>query len=153
MEGVSTAWSIEIQDPPESIYQSANENQQGENGLAEEGTSAVTIFEQTISDPKRGAANPHGTTTKIEVEATDLQEFFAAQVEKLEELKAKDEKENLSQPVPQLEMSPMADEGKVNDHIGPVQFNMGGIQVDADDMLKKLRVSTQSAPCCHPRHS
>lgn len=26
----------------------------------------------------------------------------------------------------------------MNDHIGPVQVNMGGIQVDADDMLKKL---------------
>jgi dynein light intermediate chain 1 len=38
-------------------------------------------------------------------------------------------------------MSPMDDQGRVNEHIGPVQFNMGGIQVDADDMLKKLRVS------------
>ena len=33
-------------------------------------------------------------------------------------------------------------ERKVNEHIGPVQFNMGGIQVDADDMLQRLRV------CC-----
>ncbi|KAJ5146063.1 Dynein family light intermediate chain [Penicillium bovifimosum] len=139
MEGVSTAWSIEIQDPPEPIHQSTDGSQQNENGLAEEGTSAVTMFEQTIIDPKRGTANPHGSTTKIEIETSDLQDFFAAQVEKLEELRAKDEKENLNQPTPQLEMSPMADEGKVNDHIGPVQFNMGGIQVDADDMLKKLR--------------
>lgn len=145
MEGVSTAWSIEIQDPPESIYQSTDDNQQSENGLADEGTSAVTMFEQTINDPKRGTANPHGNTTKIEIETTDLQDFFATQVEKLEDLKAKDEKENSNQPAPQLEMSPMADEGKVNDHIGPVQFNMGGIQVDADDMLKKLRVSTRPA--------
>ncbi len=28
---------------------------------------------------------------------------------------------------------------QVNEHIGPVQFNMGGIQVDADDMLRKLK--------------
>lgn len=33
-------------------------------------------------------------------------------------------------------------EGKVNEHIGPVQFNMGGIQVDADDMLQRLKVRT-----------
>lgn len=150
MEGVSTAWSIEIQESPESIYQSTDDNQQGENGVAEEGTSAVTMFELTINDPKRGTSNPHGNTTKIEVETTDLQEFFATQVEKLEDLKAKDEKENSNQPTPQLEMSPMADEGKVNDHIGPVQFNMGGIQVDADDMLKKLRVSTRPARHHHP---
>ncbi|KAJ5575954.1 hypothetical protein N7535_002880 [Penicillium sp. DV-2018c] len=139
MEGVSTAWSIEIQDPPEPVYQSTDDSQQNDNGLAEEGTSAVTMFEQTITDPKRGTANPHSSTTKIEVETSDLQDFFAAQVEKLEELKAKDEKEHQNQPTPQLEMSPMVDDGKVNDHIGPVQFNMGGIQVDADDMLKKLR--------------
>jgi dynein light intermediate chain 1 len=34
------------------------------------------------------------------------------------------------------------DEGRVNEHIGPVQFNMGGIQVDADDMLQRLKVCT-----------
>ncbi|KAL8662039.1 MAG: hypothetical protein Q9168_008315, partial [Polycauliona sp. 1 TL-2023] len=32
-----------------------------------------------------------------------------------------------------------ATEGKVNEHIGPVQFNMGGIQVDADEMVKHLK--------------
>ena len=26
------------------------------------------------------------------------------------------------------------------EHIGPVQFNMGGIQVDADDMVQRLKV-------------
>jgi dynein light intermediate chain 1, cytosolic len=34
----------------------------------------------------------------------------------------------------------VGDEGRVNEHIGPVQFNMGGIQVDADDMLQRLKV-------------
>jgi dynein light intermediate chain 1, cytosolic len=29
----------------------------------------------------------------------------------------------------------------VLEHIGPVQFNMGGIQVDADDMVQRLMVS------------
>ncbi|KAL9002800.1 MAG: hypothetical protein Q9188_004303 [Gyalolechia gomerana] len=28
---------------------------------------------------------------------------------------------------------------RVNEHIGPVQFNMGGIQVDADEMVRKLK--------------
>ncbi|KAK9859626.1 hypothetical protein MYU51_013787 [Penicillium brevicompactum] len=141
MEGVSTAWSIEIQDPPESIYQTTNSAQENEHGLAEDGTSAVTTFEQTIYDPKQGTvgANPNNNSTKIEIESTDLQDFFANQANILEDLKARDDKEHTTQQAPQLEMSPMADEGKVNEHIGPVQFNMGGIQVDADDMLKKLR--------------
>ena len=143
MEGVSTAWSIEIQDPPESIYQTSNSAQESENALAEDGTSAVTTFEQTIHDPKQGTvgANSNSNSTKIEVETADLQDFFATQANILEELKAKDDKEHTTPNAPQLEMSPMADEGKVNEHIGPVQFNMGGIQVDADDMLKKLKVS------------
>ena len=34
----------------------------------------------------------------------------------------------------------LPDEARVNEHIGPVQFNMGGIQVDADDMLQRLKV-------------
>ncbi|KAL9589012.1 MAG: hypothetical protein Q9179_007993 [Wetmoreana sp. 5 TL-2023] len=28
---------------------------------------------------------------------------------------------------------------KVNEHIGPIQFNMGGIQVDAEEMVRKLK--------------
>lgn len=31
----------------------------------------------------------------------------------------------------------------MNEHIGPVQVNMGGIEVDADDMLKKLKSSRE----------
>lgn len=153
MEGVSTAWSIEIQDPPESIYQTTNSAQENEHGLAEDGTSAVTTFEQTIYDPKQGTvgANPNNNSTKIEIESTDLQDFFANQANILEDLKARDDKEHTTQQAPQLEMSPMADEGKVNEHIGPVQFNMGGIQVDADDMLKKLRVSTSQPGHLHLR--
>lgn len=140
MEGTSTAWSIEIQDPPEPLDQSAD-SAEGED----DGTSAVTVFEQTIKDPKRDTSIAHPTATtrgpKIEVETNDMQSFLADQVDLLEQLRAEDEKERANQQFPQLEMSPM-DEGKVNEHIGPVQFNMGGIQVDADDMLKKLRVCT-----------
>ena len=33
-----------------------------------------------------------------------------------------------------------SEEGRVSEHIGPVRFNMGGIQVDADDMLQRLKV-------------
>lgn len=142
MEGVSTAWSIEIQDAPEPLEQSQDAGQQSEN--AEDGTSAVMVFEQTIQDPRRDNSIAHPATAngnKIEVETSDMQGFLAKQVELLDQLRADDDKERSSQPTPQLEMSPMEDEGRVNEHIGPVQFNMGGIQVDAEDMLKKLKVS------------
>lgn len=144
MEGVSTAWSIEIQDAPEPLVPSHNAGQQSEN--PEDGTSAVIVFEQTIQDPKRDTSIAHPATlngNQIEVETSDMQGFLAKQVELLEQLRADDDKERSTQPTPQLEMSPMEDEGRVNEHIGPVQFNMGGIQVDAEDMLKKLKVSTK----------
>lgn len=148
MEGASTAWSIEIQDAPEPLEPSAETAPRDENAEADDGTSAVTVFEQTIQDPKRDTTIAHPSSiangTKIEVDTSGTQGFLAKQVEVLEQLKAEDEKDRSNQETPQLEMSPMDDQGKVNEHIGPVQFNMGGIQVDADDMLKKLRVST-----CH----
>jgi dynein light intermediate chain 1 len=150
MEGVSTAWSIEIQDPPEPIDQPS----ESDNGPGEDGTSAVRVFEQTINDPKRDTSiahpNSNNNGTKIEIETSDIQSFLSGQVEILEKLKAEDEKDRANQATPQLEMSPMDDEGKVNEHIGPVQFNMGGIQVDADDMLKKLRVR-HPHPSIRPR--
>ncbi|KAL1974599.1 hypothetical protein VTN31DRAFT_4803 [Thermomyces dupontii] len=138
IEGVGNAWSIEIQDPL------GTEDQKPE---ADDGSSAVAIYEQTIKDPRAATSTvPNGTSgtkptaPRIEIETEDMQTFLAKQQEILEKLKAEDEKDRAARKVPkQLEMSPNLDEGLVNDHIGPVQFNMGGIQVDADDMLRKLK--------------
>lgn len=151
MEGICTAWSIEIQDPPEPLPKGPVGYQQDEqqDPSADDGTSAVTIFEQTIKDPKRDtslAVASQQNKNKIEVETTGLQSFLEKQLEVLEQLKAEDEQDRSTRPTPQLEMSPMDDSGRVNEHIGPVQFNMGGIQVDADDMLRKLKVRTALAP-------
>ena len=151
MEGISTAWSIEIQDAPEPLENSQNTGQESES--AEDGTSAVAIFEQTIQDPKRDTsiAMPNiAVGNKLEVETSDMQVFLAKQVEILEQLRAEDDKERSNKPAPQLDMSPMEDEGRVNEHIGPVQFNMGGIQVDAEDMLKKLKVSLSAVMAPFP---
>lgn len=142
MEGVSTAWSIEIQDPPGTVNDVASPELSGQT--EDEGTSAVLIYEQTIKDPKRDHSiiRPGAQTNgnAIEVETSDMQTFLNQQLEVLEQLKAEDEKDRAAKQVPKLEMSPLDDNGRVNEHIGPVQFNMGGIQVDADDMLRKLKV-------------
>ncbi|KAK1147309.1 hypothetical protein N8T08_001386 [Aspergillus melleus] len=146
MEGISTAWSIEIQEPPEPLtYGPVEEEEPKDEASAglEDGTSAVAIFEQTIKDPKRDtslALASQQNKKKVEVETTDMQTFFSKQQELLEQLKIEDEKDRaVNKMPPQLEMSPLEDNGRVNEHIGPVQFNMGGIQVDADDMLRKLK--------------
>ncbi|CEL02946.1 Putative Function: LIC2 of R. norvegicus is a subunit of dynein [Aspergillus calidoustus] len=138
MEGVSTAWSIEIQDPPEPLT-----NGYGGAPEPDDGTSAVTVYEQTIKDPRRDTsmalAGSQQRGNRVEVETSDMQTFLTSQVEYLEQLKIEDEKDRAAKKTPQLEMSPLDDNGRVNEHIGPVQMNMGGIQVDADDMLRKLK--------------
>jgi dynein light intermediate chain 1 len=148
MEGVSTAWSIEIQDPPEPLVSSSVDDDKPQcESLAglDDGTSTVTVFEQTIKDPKLNTSMTHPgsqqSKSRVEVETSDMQGFLTKQLEILEKLKLEDEKDRVAKQVPQLEMSPLDDSGQVNEHIGPVQFNMGGIQVDADDMLRKLKVS------------
>ncbi|EHA24014.1 hypothetical protein ASPNIDRAFT_181494 [Aspergillus niger ATCC 1015] len=145
MEGISTAWSIEIQDPPEPLTNGVDDRSSDEQtaNAVDDGTSAVAIFEQTIQDPKRDTSmaltGSQRNGNKIEVDTSDMQSFLTKQLEVLEQLKAEDEKDRAAKKVPQLEMSPLDDNGRVNEHIGPVQFNMGGIQVDADDMLRKLK--------------
>lgn len=112
----------------------------------EDGTSAVAIYEQIIKDPKQDATAPGGgmntNRNKIEIETEDMQKFLGQQLTVLDQLKAEDEKDREAKKAPKsLDMSPHLDEsGHVNEHIGPVQFNMGGIQVDADVMLRKLKV-------------
>lgn len=148
IEGVSTGWSIEIQDPPEPLNSNepADEKPQ-DDAEAEDGSSAVTIYEQTIKDPKRdhsiALSGRQQLDSKIEVETLDMQGFLSKQVEVLEQLKQEDERERATKQVPQLEMSPLEDNSRVNEHIGPVQLNYGGIQVDADDMLRNIKVSSQ----------
>ncbi|GES63473.1 dynein light intermediate chain [Aspergillus terreus] len=167
MEGVSTAWSIEIQDLPEPLTSGpADDKPQEDASGMDDRSSAVTIFEQTIKDPKRDTSMVHPgsqqSSNKIEIETSDMQSFLTKELEVLEQLKAEDDKDRAAKQVPQLEMSPLEDNGRVNEHIGPVQFNMGGIQVDADDMLRKLkereasrsqRKDTMSSPTDEKAHN
>lgn len=145
MEGVSTAWSIEIQDLPESYNPESTGDIPQSEIEAEEGASAVTIFEQTIKDPKRdySTALPgrQQSDSKIEVETSDMQNFFSKQLEVLEKLKEDDKNERDANQVPQVEMSPLDNNGRVNDIIGPVQFNKDGIQVDVGHSLQSIKVS------------
>ncbi|KAL1957723.1 hypothetical protein VTO42DRAFT_5566 [Malbranchea cinnamomea] len=167
IEGVGTSWSIEIQEPPESpppppsastdhTTEAAYEEVRKPEPEKDDGTSAVAIYEQTIQDPRYGVIGSRSTQfnghkdsdNKIEVETVDTQTFLKEQLEVLEQLKAEDEKQaselrrnGTGARDSDLNSSAlgMDDTGRVNEHIGPVQFNMGGIQVDADDMLRKLK--------------
>lgn len=130
VEGIGSGWSIDIS--PGSTDQSGVED------------GAVEIYEEVIKDPKRGdpeglnILNKSGNSGGIEVPAVDTQVFLAGQLELLEakaaeEVAAKGEKED--------KYNPASGEEAMEQHVGPVQFNVGGIQVDAENMLERLKVS------------
>lgn len=153
MEGVSTAWSIEIQDPPEPLnYNESTEETPQDATEAEDGSSAVAIFEQTIKDPKRDySIAPPGrqhSDNKVEVESSDMQSFLAKQLEVLEKQKQEDDKDREAHQMPQMEMSPLDNNGRVNEYIGPVEYNKDGIQVDVDASLQGIKVSIPTPVHC-----
>lgn len=159
VERVSNGWSLDLDHPfphPNSNGVEngavANGSEQKENDPDAEG-SAVSLYEAAVQDSSLDAlqlARRDSHPTKLEVETTDTQVFLGQQLKYLEMFKQKNEEANRDgtrpNPLKRVDSDSGdlaaggAGEGKVNEHIGPVQFNMGGIQVDADDMVKRLKV-------------
>ncbi|QSZ37201.1 hypothetical protein DSL72_009295 [Monilinia vaccinii-corymbosi] len=152
VEEVNKGWSLDIEEdsgPTANGDGTSTPSQPGE--LISEG-GAVSAYEEVIQDPSLDALQATSAESqglKLEVFSLDTQNFLASQVEVLHTIsqgpdvssvdstrlingrKVSSEYGNGEEKAP--------DEGKVSEHIGPVQFNMGGIQVDADDMLQRLR--------------
>lgn len=170
VEGMSSSWSKEIETSNFNPQDSSRETVETKDSMV--GTEArdhgsqkgaLAIFEETIRDPERVAAISHATPLDqrdghlVEIESLDTQDFLSGQLDVIESMKAdegndaaKESRFDLTGRQVSSEESSryressrtIDDTGRVNEHIGPVQFNMGGIQVDADDMLKKLKVGT-----------
>jgi dynein light intermediate chain 1 len=119
-------------------------------------TSAVAPYEDWIRNITATAdalsLGGQGTTSlsQVETDSQDTQAFLAESLSKLEAFKAKAEQKSDASKAGQRairrtddsEMSSsarQAADAQVSEHIGPVQFNMGGIQVDADDMVQRLK--------------
>ncbi|KAI9802577.1 MAG: hypothetical protein M1833_001650 [Piccolia ochrophora] len=161
VEGVNAGWSFDIQGSLESADTPKDDPMDPEQPVtpAIEETSpdtALSRYETTIRDPHHERAlTSKQAGPKIEVESLDTQEFLAEQLEVIERIKSEEEQEQAARKDAQrasMSSSPFDDgrstdsraggsneSGRVNEHIGPVQFNVGGIQVDADDMLKRLK--------------
>lgn len=159
IEGVSTAWSIDVQPeapsssgmPRDSDISQLNDTDGADRSQSE----AVARYEKRIEDPTshQSSAMQLGANRVDGVETTcqDTQDFLASQLQVLEKLKAEDDKEQKAKDAKRIGTSQNASSrvepqtptgSRVNEHLGPVQFNMGGIQVDADDALKNLREHT-----------
>jgi dynein light intermediate chain 1 len=160
VEGVSEKWGIDIEIPrhmkPITENGEAVPVANGETEIApqspqeEDGEekSATSIYEETIHNPESefalSALHPK-PSNGIEIETKDAQAFLTEQLQTLELLRREDENEQKIKNAKKKDDPSYrlyADEvsGVVEEHIGPVQFNMGGIQVNADEMVKRLQV-------------
>ncbi|KAI2614997.1 putative motor protein [Hypoxylon sp. NC1633] len=142
VERVSEGWSIDINQPFSTSKSNAvndpnyQVNEETSEATEPEGSS-VALYEEQVQDMSldaRQLAQGNNDTTRLEVPSVDTQAFLANQLERLEQQKKADDdssKEN--------SFAQGATDDMISDHIGPVQFNMGGIQVDADDMVQRLK--------------
>ena len=158
IEGISNAWSVDIQ--PQVRMKSVGVNEMStepgsENGIGDlenDNSEAVGKYEGRIEDPAshQSSAMQLGSSRAdgIETSCQDTQDFLASQSQVLEKLKTEDDKEQKAREAKRLGTSQTAPNrsdpqtpggSRVNEHLGPVQFNVGGIQVDADDALKNLK--------------
>lgn len=148
VEAVSKGWSVDIEDSPSSPTINGRTTQHVDG--------ALSLYGNTIRDPSLDALAAPSLDTTLEVAALDPQAFLATQLAVIEKLKSETSGMDGSRLARGRVVSPsgegpdgdggIGEEGRVSEHIGPVQFNMGGIQVDADDMLQRLKVSHSLFP-------
>jgi dynein light intermediate chain 1 len=162
VEELSQKWSVDIDAPqgPAQPNGQQGEDDEVENTAGqtsptdhqEDPNSATAIYEKEIKDPefdyRRTPLSNQGNG--IEVTSMDPQAFLTEQVHVLQQLQQEDEKDAAAKAA-RKEQDPSArnwsaaitsgddTSGVVEEHIGPVQFNMGGIHVNADEMVKRLQ--------------
>ncbi|KAK7756511.1 hypothetical protein SLS62_001345 [Diatrype stigma] len=142
VEAISSGWMIDLDQPFPSpkandINSMNPESDAASNGITEAEGSAVVFYEEQVRDTSLDAlqiAQGNQDTSQLEVPSVDTQAFLAMQLERLEQQKKADEKTGK-----ESTFANGSSDDMISDHIGPVQFNMGGIQVDADDMVQRLK--------------
>lgn len=158
VEGISSSWSTEIQAPSEmfvennSMPEATNDTYSNGNLKDSASVGALSVYEDTIQDPRRVSLSKRRRKSQhaVEIEGLSTQEFLAGQMEVMERLKAEEEQSHDGKVSKSAASGPLfgqeedgngvvEETGRVSEHIGPVQFNVGGIQVDAEDMLKRLK--------------
>lgn len=152
VEGISHGWSVDVQLPPPGAEGTAKKRETVSsrprgNG---QGVGVIPAYEEVIKDPRgNDELDPTGPSLGIEIPPVNTQEFLAGQLDIMERLKAEDEKgqDGKSYKAPSDRPGKTSTlvaqyPGRVDEHIGPVQFNFGGIQVDSDGMAMKQKHHT-----------
>lgn len=152
IETVAKAWSVEIQSPPEAEFNSSNAADTTGRQAQDSGeVSAVSILTSSLPNP---AANsrPYVSSTTLDdvVIVTDSQTFLAEQAQILESLRADDDRaerrarKGAPAPPGASSLSPhdsddAAGRGRLTEQTGPYNINVGGIQVDAEEVTRRIR--------------
>ena len=148
VERVCSGWSRDIQ--PLLAPDSASEAETTDLGLKPPKSppnrrTALQMYEDRVREPHAGSSKP--VKAGIEVQAPSMQTFLISQLDAMERLK-REEDQAAAAEIREKEKAGKShddapsryhDSGAISDQIGPVQFNMGGIQVDADEMLQRLK--------------
>lgn len=154
VEGISHGWSLDVQPTPPGAEGTSKRRETGSSGPKGNGQGAGVIpaYEEVIKDPRgHDELDSTGPNQGIEIPPVNTQEFLGGQLEIIERLKAEDEKgqdaksSKAPSDRPGKTTTPLTNPlvaqypGRVDEHIGPVQFNFGGIQVDSDSMAMKQK--------------
>lgn len=148
VEGTSRGWSIDIQ--PRSLpgmESSAMGKGPMPTASSQSGKQGDVLpkYEDFIQDQSRnGDTDPAAPNQGVEVETVNTQEFLARQLEIMERLKAEEEKSQEAKESGAPSDRSLVGKGLVDEHIGPVQFNFGGIQVDSDGRSKRPKDQGES---------
>lgn len=152
-ETVSEGWGQDIKLPSGSeppTLEKLQESHDAENGdpapESAQSHSAIAGYEDWCRDPTSGGItlvdNAMTGGPSVNVGSEDVQDFLEKQLKALETYKAKAHDKSsadIGGKSSTKKALDFGDEKGISEHIGPVQFNMGGIQVDADDMLQRLK--------------
>ena len=161
IETIAKAWSIEIHEEPEQDFSSSvvSANLNGEPEIDD--NSAVSIFEASLPNPMNGRRAIISSADESEVTVPDTQTFLAAQLQFLDKLRLEDQQSgrrsgpgdrrvaaaNISSSV-RSDSPARRTKMNMEETIGPYQINVGGIQVDAEEVTRRLRervAATESA--------
>ena len=150
VEGTSRGWSIDIQPrtlPGTEGSATGKELMPTASSRGGKEGHVLPKYEDFIKDQSRnGVTDPAAPDQGVEVETVNTQDFLARQLEIMERLKAEEEKSQEAKesatpsdrPLVGKGSGPMVDRPSlVDEHIGPVQFNFGGIQVDSDGRSRR----------------
>lgn len=161
METIANAWSVEVQSPPEAEFDAsttkpvananANPETHGETSSSGE-ESTISIFTSSLSNPM-AKSKPYipSSAASNNVTVPDSQTFLAEQSQILEALRQEDEHaerharktarpSDTDEILSSREKSSAAARAQLDEIAArPYNINVGGIQVDAEEVTRRIR--------------